>query len=55
MTYYATLLRGRATLTCLSVPRMPSMACDQHFDAWTRARRASGRTPEGSRNCAPPP
>jgi putative transposase len=24
----------------LSVPRRPSTACDQHFDAWTRARRA---------------
>ena len=38
----------------LSVPIMPSMACGQHFDAWTQARRSSGRRPEGSRNCPPP-
>lgn len=25
----------------LRVPRMPSIACEQHFDAWTQARRAS--------------
>jgi hypothetical protein len=27
------------------VPRMPSMACEQHFDARTQARRASDRDP----------
>jgi len=29
-------------LKALSVPRMSSMACDQHFDGWRQARRASG-------------
>ena len=27
------------------VPRMPSIACEQHFDAWTQARRASSDYP----------
>ena len=29
----------------VSVPRMPSMACDQRFGAWLQARRASIREP----------
>jgi tellurite resistance protein TehA-like permease len=33
------------SLLGLWVPRMPSVACDQHFDALPRARRASGRDP----------